>query len=464
MNGKKNSAVFGAFFLVSLAVYFLSLKNYFINDDLIHLDFVKNFKGNYLDFLLPHVRPSDVVTHARYEPFHLYFYALLYPLLGGFFAGYQFLHIVIHAVNAFLVYKIGERLKIHKIGAFAAALFFCVYRLNSQGVLWYASLFCTAAVLLLLAAFLLFLKGDRKNLFYSVFLYGCAALLTLRAPQYVLLTGACLWFFREELAREGALAGKLKAFGGYAAVSVFSVVGNLISWRYFPNDIPGFQFDFFSLYAFFLNLVFPYESGLFLKTAVLFLFCGVIIARRKDKITVFLTAAIVLNALFWFLIFSAGHLPYAPRYLYLAAALFCLLSGHWLSLAVQSGAALRSGAALALAVCFIGGNAFLVISQDIVWFKFLSVRGQKLDAISRLEGPEKVTVFIQDDFFSGDPNLNYFKDRLEFVPVAGPESGAIAVNLERDKYVKYFGRDFGKQYWFQPWFVKKKCDESTPWC
>ncbi|MBP9865670.1 MAG: hypothetical protein KBC91_04620 [Candidatus Omnitrophica bacterium] len=460
-----DGSVFGVYFLVSLAVYFLSLKNFFINDDLIHLDFVKNFKGHYLDFLLPNVRPSDVVTHARYEPFHLYFYAVLFQILGDFFPAYQLLNIAAHSLNAFLIYKIAKKAGIQEGGAFLAALFFCVYRLNSQSVLWYASLFCTAAVTLLLGAFLLFLRGDRKSLFYSVLLYLGAALLTLRAPQYVLLTGACLWFFREESMRDGSQNRKIRAFGGYAAVSLFSAIGNLISWRYFPNDIPGFEFDFFSLYAFFLNLVFPYESGLFFKTAVLFLFCGVVILHRKDRVTAFLTAAISLNAVFWFLIFSAGHLPYAPRYSYLASALFCLLMGHWLNLAVQGGAALRRWGASVLMIVFTCGNAYLVISQDIVWFKFLSVRGQKLNAIAHLDGTGKRKVFIRDDFFSGDPNLNYFKDRIDFAAAPpGSESGVFIVDLERDKYVKYFGRDFGREYWHQPWFVKKECDESTPWC
>ncbi len=446
------------------AVYFLSLKNYFINDDLIHLDFVKNFKGDYLDFLFPHLRPSDVVTGARYEPFHIYFYALLYQLLRGFFPAYQLLHIAVHALNAFLIYKIAEKINIRAAGALIAALFFCVYRLNSQNVLWYASMFCTVTVTLLLLAFLLFLKTSRKSHFYSGVLFLIAALLSLRASQFVLLMGAYLWVFRKELRAQGVLEQKVKTLGVCAAVSLFSVICNLISWRYFPNELPGFEFDFFGMYAFFLNLVFPYESSALLKAAVFFLFCGLIFRHRKDKVTAFLTAAIVLNALFWFLLLSASHLPYAPRYSYLGAAFFCLLLGHWLSLAVQ-GTVLRQWAAFALIFCFLGGNAFLIISQDIVWFKFLSVRGQKLDALSRHTGPGKKKVFIQDDFFSGDPNLNYFKDQLEFVSgKAGADSDAVLVDLDRDRYVRYFGRDFGRGYWFQPWFVKRECKEDTPWC
>jgi len=465
MTGKKDGVLFCVFFVVSFAVYFLSLKNYFINDDFIHLDFVKNFQGNYLDFLFPHVRPSDVVTHARYEPFHIYFYAFLYPFFRDSFPAYQLLHIAIHALNAFLIYKIGTRLNIRAAGAFIAALFFCVYRLNSQEVLWYASLFCTAAYSLLLAAFLLFLKPSRASQFYSVGLFLVAALLSLRAPQYVLLTGAWLWVFRKELKEQELLGRKLKTYLAYAGVSAFSVICNLISWRHFPNDIPGFEFDFFALWAFFLNLVFPYQSGTLLKTAVLFLCCGFVVVHRKDKAVIFLTLAIILNAFFWFLIFSAGHLPYAPRYSYIAAAFFSLLLGHFLSGAIQSGVTAKKLIAAALAVCLIGFNAYLVVSQDIVWFKYLSVRGKKLAAISRFEAPGKKQVFIADDFFSHDPNLNYFKDELEFVSeMPAVNSGVFPVDLERDRYAEYFGPDIGRQYWFYPWFVRKVCKDNTPWC
>ncbi len=452
----------GVFFAVSLAVYFLSLNHYFINDDLIHLEFVKNFHGRYLDFLFPHLRPSDVVTHARYEPFHILFYAFLYKLLGGFFPAYQLLHIAVHALNAFLIYKIGKKLNPGSAGAFLAGLFFCVYRLNSQEVLWYASLFCTFTITLLLSAFLLYLRQNGRSCCYSVLLFLGAVLLSLRAHQFLLFAAAYFLVFRKDLLREGLLKLNLMTLAGYGAAAAFSIAANAVSWRYFPNEIPGFEADVYGFFVFFLNLVCPYEVSIPFKAAMLLLFCAAVILHRKERAVVFLASAVVLNALFWTFMFSSAHLPYAPRYLYWAAVPFCLLLGHFTGLAFESGVPYKRLCAIVLAVLFAGGNAFFVGSQDIVWFRYLSVRGQKLDEVSRLAGTEKKKVFIQDDFFSNDPNLDYFKDKLAFVSAA--EAADFTVDLERGRYVKYFGRDFGKEYWHQPWFIKKPCREDTPWC
>lgn len=460
-NGRR---VFGILFLTVLAVYFSSLKNYFINDDFLHLEFIRNFKGNYLEFLLPHVRPSDVVTNARYEPLHIYFYALLYPVFGTFFPAYQFLHLVLHALNGFLVFRIGRNAGISAAGSLLGALCFCVYRLNSQSVLWYAGLFCTAAVTLMLLAFLLFMKRGFGNQTCSVLLFLAASLMSLRAPQFLFLAAAWTAVFFRDLRAAGELGSKLWTLGACAAVTGLSLIANAVSWHYFPNEIPPMAFDFYALPAFFLNLVFPYEGGLFLKGTALALVAALAAFRWNDKAVRFLALAAVLNAFFWFLLISRAHLPYAPRYMVIASALFCLLFGHVFGPVLADGRDLRRALAAVLAVGFITGNVYLVVTQDIDWFKYLSVRGEKLQALAREAGEGKRKVLIKDDFYPGDSNLNFFKDRFHFVSDTAGGGDVIIVDLEREKYAEKLGRDIGKEYWFQPWFVKKPCKEETPWC
>lgn len=463
-NGRKDGLVFGTLLLAALAVYFTALSHYFIDDDFIHLDFIRNFHGNYLEFLLPNLRPSDPVTHTRYEPFHIGFYALLYKALGVSFHAYQLLNIVLHSLNAFLLYRIGKKINISGTGSLLGAVFFCVYRLNSQNVLWYASLFCTAEYSLVLAAFLLFLTDSRRGHFFSVVLFLAASLLSVRAPQFVLAAGAYLAVFRKGLDQKGTLERKLRTFRSCVGVTAFSVTGNLISRYYFPGPVHGSGADLSGLPAFFLNLTFPYDFPLQVKAAALLVFCAVLFARRTEKTVSFLTLAVVFNAVFWFAVLCVTHLPYTPRYYYLGAAFFSLLAGHLLGSALVSGPRRKRLVSGALAACLILGNVFLLVSEDIVWFRYLSVRGQKLEALAlSREGTEKIKVFVPD-VSPDDPNLNYFRDRLEFVSDPGDGPGVIRVDLERGKYEKYFGRDFGARYWFHPWFLNTGCAKNMTWC
>ncbi|MBU3759256.1 MAG: hypothetical protein FGM27_04925 [Candidatus Omnitrophica bacterium] len=448
-----------------LAAYFGAFRNYFINDDFLHLDFIQSFRGSYLEFFLPHLRPSDVVTGARYEPLHVIFYALLYPVFGMFFPAYQALHLVLHTLNAWLIFRIGRHLGIQSSGALLGALFFCVYRLNSQAVLWYSSLFCTAAAGLMLGAFLALMRPGFRHQAVSAGLFFAASLMSLRAPQYLLLAAAWLWIYRKPLTDGGLLKEKFAAGLAAAAAAGLSGAANVISWRHFPNDLPPPEIDLFAIPAFLMNLVFPYEAPWFLKAAAVALTAALAAFRWKDAAVRFLVCAALLNSVFWFLLISCSHLPYAPRYLYLGSVFYCLLMGHILGSALRGGRGLQRILAGLLAAGFLLGNMVLTVRQDTVWFRYLSVRGEKLTALAAEPGAERKRLKLEGDFFEDDPNLNFFRGRLEFVsPEQADQAGVFAVDLEREKYQRILRRDIGKDYWFQPWFIKRPCRDDSPWC
>ncbi len=450
--------VFAILTCISLLIYTHSIKNFFIADDLINLHFIRNFNENYLSFLFPHLKASDPIVNGRFYPFAIYELGILYKLFGAAAYPYHLISILMNSLNAFLIYCIAQRIGMDKPAAFISSLIFCCYRLNAQVILWITPIHYILGLTFLLLSFLLFLgagENKKQRLAYAVLLYLIALFSSPQLILYPLIIGAYLLIFKNKSTATSLHKEQSKIFIGYVAIAGIFTLCNYISLLYFPTSKTTFLFSGSRFIGFLINLVAPYDLNHFIKIIVLL--AGIyLIFIKKDRISAFLGLAILGNALFWAFLFPHSTSLLSPRYLYTASVFLALLLGYFLGPLITSVNLLKKSIAVFAIAVFVGLNAYLIVTQDAKWFEYLSSIGQKIHTIAQLSNAKK-TVFIDGYCTLNDRNLEFFKDKITFISDKNKiDNNTYVVNTERNKYIAYFGRDFGKTYWYFPWFTTEQ--------
>jgi tetratricopeptide (TPR) repeat protein len=128
---------------------------------------------------------------------------LQWQLWGPHPLGYHIVNILLHAVNAVLVFQVLKRLEIR--GAWLAGLLFAVHPVNVAAVAWISEQKTTLAMLFFLATVLSFLRFERNQRWGWYFLsVGCYLLSLLAKPAAVMWPVVLLglaWWRRRRLAR-----------------------------------------------------------------------------------------------------------------------------------------------------------------------------------------------------------------------------------------------------------------------
>jgi protein O-mannosyl-transferase len=182
--------------LVTFIAYEPALRNGFVFDD--YLLITEN----------PMVKADNGLHRFWFTTEALDYYPLTWSLWwvewrlwGNNPSGYHVINVLLHAINALLVWQILQRLKIP--GAWVAAVVFAIHPVNVATVAWISEQKNTLSMLFFLMAILLYLKFDEENRWRW---YGCSlvafllALLSKTAVAMlpVVLLG-CLWWLRRRV-------------------------------------------------------------------------------------------------------------------------------------------------------------------------------------------------------------------------------------------------------------------------
>jgi tetratricopeptide (TPR) repeat protein len=158
-----------ALFLITLAVYYPSLRGDFLNiDDQYYIgenEFIHDLslKGVYKIF-------TSIIV-ANYFPLQILSYAIDYHLWGLNPFGYRLGNLIFHLGNAFLVFFLLRHLLAGRTWlSFAGSLIFSLHPVNVESVAWVSERKNVLSVFFLLLSFLAYfryLEGERKGLAYG---------------------------------------------------------------------------------------------------------------------------------------------------------------------------------------------------------------------------------------------------------------------------------------------------------
>ncbi len=239
------SAVWPILFLAAVLPYLPTLKVGFLSDDFGLAAAARQAAG-----------PVDVMGsdafRTFYRPLTLLVWWLGEHLWAGSPVGYHMLSVLLHAVNALLVYALGRRLIGSRYGGLMAGLLFALHPLHVEAVSWLAAssdLLCTAFCLLsllLLEAYVEAPPGPRRIALLggvlACFLFGLLSKESAAALPGVVF----LWL----LVRPGSVprGRALLVTGAYAGT-----LACYVAWRFWAlGGVGGYQ-----LPLTFWNTVFP---------------------------------------------------------------------------------------------------------------------------------------------------------------------------------------------------------------
>ena len=349
---------------VSAIVYFNSLSNGFVYDDLttiVENMHIKRF-GNYLSSFY---NPSYFKVsggEASYRPVATLSYYLLYAVFDVNPLGYHLASVVLHMFNVILVYLMAHAILNHKSPAVMAGLLFACHPVNTEAVNAVSYNEDLIAALFFFLALLLYIKqkpsAPKRNLLFFIisllsFLLGLLSKeMAITLPAVVVLYDLTL---REPVSNKISVNRVLEVvqqrkfyYVGFLGVSLFYLWLRFFT-IYNPEEVetqiwgrlidrviylPVLFFKYIKLILFPLNLnadyVFTYPTRFidFVPLLSVMIVLGLIIF----SLFIFKTSAATAFGIWWFFVtlFPVYNLiqiynPFAERYLYIPLFGFCLV-------------------------------------------------------------------------------------------------------------------------------------------
>jgi len=453
-------------FVLGCAVYWPSLDNYFIADDLTELDFLRHYRGSWLVFLDPSKMFSDLVTHSRYRPVYVYYKWALSALFHEDVLGYHVLSLGLHALAGVAVLILAWRLFSDRLTAVTAAVLFVIWRLQSQMVVWIACNYRIVSVALVLWG-IVALYGRRRTLGIACCV-GSLVLAIGMNPELVVvpaILGCFAVYYRVGRGAEPELGRRFAvATAGHVLVTIGFVIATRISSRIYPVKAVSGTPDLARMLRFLANLFVPFECPLGAKLAIVALIFVVVLYLRDARLL--LLAAIVSGCALTWGFFRAYTLT--PRYLYLASPFASILLGRFASRFSERASAwlrderlpafLRPGerrrwAVLALLVVpLVFANVRAIVTLDLVHFEYLALLGQRLSDVQReaRQRGEPARVFIDPASHLAQGDMDFFHPEIEFVD--SPQAATRIVETDVERYRRRLGPNMADDYWFMPWF------------
>ena len=178
-----------------------------------------------------------------FRPIGYLIWRIDYSLWGWNPDGYHITNILLHSINAVLLFFLARKLGLDKFGAAAAALFFGLYPAGPEAVSWISGRFDVFSLTWLLASLLLWCEGrirdDRRYLGWSLAAFKLA-ILTKETPLAALLLLPILdWLINTQKKQSNGKGPgwAWKWYFGFLAVIVTVVLIRLALFR----DISGYH-------------------------------------------------------------------------------------------------------------------------------------------------------------------------------------------------------------------------------
>jgi tetratricopeptide (TPR) repeat protein len=350
--------------VLCLIIYYNSLSNGFVYDDfgvIVENKYLKQ-PGHFLSSLFNHSYFKIAGLEASYRPVATLSYFLLYTIaeLDPFY--YHLASLLLHILNAVLVYWLAHLILKNQLGALIAGLLFASHPALSEAVNCIdfnddplAALFFLLTLITYIRLKAEYVSSGIKAYSLALFFYFLGLLskeMAITLPAIVLLYDVVLRGGERDRITIQHVLNTLKKrvyfYSGFVAVSLFYL--SLRFFIFYPPAgylksshgslverliyLPGHIFSFIKLAIFPLNLsadyVFSYPNSFFDGSNLLG-FAGVMGLAGLSFI-VYRYSKVVFFGIWWFLItlFPVSNLveiynPFAERYLYIPIIGFCLV-------------------------------------------------------------------------------------------------------------------------------------------
>jgi hypothetical protein len=213
----------GLFLLAGLAAFSLNLNSYFLSDDFVQIG--KVLRG---DFSVAWGQEHG----GFFRPLFIWSYVIDSRIWGARPFGFHLTNVIVHALNAFLVYRLAARmlqpiaaeLRTRRLVAISAGVLFLLHPSHSEAVVWIsgrADLIATCFVLASLLLYLAFENHPRRLYLFAATVCFVLALLAKESAVCVpfLILIACVYWSRRR-----TIGHVLRLFAVYIAILVAFVI------------------------------------------------------------------------------------------------------------------------------------------------------------------------------------------------------------------------------------------------
>jgi protein O-mannosyl-transferase len=231
-----NWIILGLLALLSIIVFFPSIKGPFIYDDtnLIvkneHIHSLSKIK----EYFISSTRAGALKSDNLYRPLSTVTYAVIYNFFGAKATFFHLFNIILHSVNGFLLFHLLKQLKFKHIVALFAVIIFLVHPIQTESVSYISGLPDIMILTWILLSTLLFLKLPEKNAttWHVLGLYMCTicGFLTKEVgviiPPILLLLLIYIWPKIKGINRKKLLAhiGGISILAGIFLICKFTIL------------------------------------------------------------------------------------------------------------------------------------------------------------------------------------------------------------------------------------------------
>jgi hypothetical protein len=437
--------VLGLCIVVALLIFSPNLNSYFLSDDFVQIG--KVLHGDY--------SVAWGQEHGGFfRPLFIWSYVFDSHLWGARSIGYHLTNVVVHGLNAFLVFKLATAIlqspniesRTNRIAAIAAAALFLLHPSHSEAVVWIsgrADLLATLFALLCLRAYLAYAESNQT-------LYLCAALAlfavallakesAICTPFLILVIGL---FRREQLARlvrsVGWFAFTLLVFLIIRAQFIGSFVGGYGNTQHL-NFSPGWLRDRVleasvrsilpPLPTSWLAVFFkPLQSPVF-YLLILLIAAGTataILIRRRfyqsaerkkhNRLLIMLVALFFMSLLPVINLRLSVYQTLGERFLYLPTVFTCILFAYAASVLIRNPKVVVPFLLLILGVCSIS-----LLRTNARWREAANLSSALAEQLTAAPSSDSVTVVNVPDNLRGVPVFhNGLPEAVRWFPAAQP--------------------------------------------
>ncbi len=424
------------FFLISFLFFSKTLNNFFVSDDFHWLVIARDTEISWRIFLTNY---EGNTFGGSYNPLLVFIFKFFYNFFGLNYFVYHLFSILLHSLNAFLVFLLSNRIfsfakfSNTKIWAFIAGLLFLIWPIQVEVISWVAAwphLWATSFYILSLIKYIDF-KSSRKRakLFLSILFFIIALLIkeiAISLPFVILM----LEIYFISINNRNKLLSTYFYISGYFLILVlffcirffstglfFGYYGShilQISINKWLGNLAAYLGDFFT-FSFIRSLMYKaiyHYSEIIIIILLLSLILYFSISLFKKKFLQVIIFSVFLFLLAPMLITDLHHLTFAgERYMYLPSSLFVI----WILLVLYNFHWFKKNKFI-IFILFLLLSSIIICYKNIIWRESSMLSKQIVDSYSllKLENDQKlVSVSLPDNLLGGEVFRNNLQQALE---------------------------------------------------